>query len=296
MHGLLNIDKPSGCTSRDVVNQVQRLLPGRGKSRPKVGHAGTLDPLAEGVLVVCVGAATRLIRLVQDMGKSYRGVFLLGMTSDTDDVEGEVTANPAATLPTREQLERAIAPMIGQVAQRPPAYSALRVQGKRAYDLARAGQHVELAPREVRIDRVAIADYRPPELTLEIDCGSGVYVRSIGRDLGEATGCGAVMSALTRTAVGVFHQETAVPASSLDSLEAVATALQPLSAAAGSLPRVALDEPALQRLAQGQLVELPAAQRCDGELAVLDEEGRLRAIAAWRGSSAIKPTINLPLS
>src|SRR6266568_2492832 len=148
MNGLLVIDKPGGMTSRDVVNRVQPWFP----RKTKLGHTGTLDPLATGVLVLCVGAATRLADFVQAMGKTYTSRFRLGATSTTDDADGAITVNPNAIPPTREQIDAALVGFIGNVEQVPPAFSALKLQGHRAHDLARKGKDVPLAARTVRID------------------------------------------------------------------------------------------------------------------------------------------------
>ena len=193
MFGLLNINKPSGITSRRVVDRVARLV------KPlKAGHAGTLDPLASGVLVVCVGQATRLIEYVQRMPKRYRATFLLGRSSPTEDVEGEVSELAGAPEPSRAQIEQAAQGMLGQLAQRPPAFSAIKVAGRRSYDLARAGQAVELEPRTITVYGIDLIAYRYPELELDIRCGSGTYVRTLGRELAERLGSCAVMS-LERT-------------------------------------------------------------------------------------------------
>src|SRR4051812_48863788 len=158
MNGLLVIDKPGGMTSRDVVNRVQRWFP----RKTKIGHTGTLDPLATGVLVVCVGAATRLADLVQGMGKSYASRFRLGATSTTDDADGEVAPRPGAVPPTRGQIDTALPAFLGPVEQVPPAFSALKVDGRRAHALARQGREVSLAARTVRIDAVRVLAYEWP--------------------------------------------------------------------------------------------------------------------------------------
>lgn len=206
MNGLLVIDKPTGMTSRDVVNRVQQWFP-RGT---KVGHTGTLDPLATGVLVVCVGAATKLADVVQAMGKTYRSQFRLGATSDTDDADGAVTLVTDATPPTEEAVRTALAGFVGVVEQLPPAYSALKVAGRRAHDLARRGEAVELKPRPVRIDAVRLLGYAWPFVEVEVDCGKGTYIRSIARDLGEKLGVGGLVASLRRTRVGPFTAEQAI--------------------------------------------------------------------------------------
>ena len=296
-HGVLNVNKPSGVTSRDVVNVVQRRL------RPaKVGHAGTLDPLACGVLVVCVGQATRLIRLVQQLPKVYLGEFQLGAMSDTDDSEGEVRKIDAP-LPTREQIATCLPNFVGDVMQQPPAYSAIRVQGKRAYDLARDGEDVQLQPRPVRIDSLEMVDWAPPKLTLHIVCGSGVYIRSIGRDLGQQLGCGAIMTGLERSAIGSLERSGGVALERLesaDSPEELAQFLLPVRAAADHLPTLVFDESRLTSLGHGQKVpltdeELGAAPLmalgANQECQIVDQRQQLRAIAKWdRG--AVRATIN----
>src|SRR4051812_31792112 len=185
MNGLLVIDKPGGMTSRDAVNRVQRWFP----RKTEIGHTGTLDPLATGVLVVCVGAATRLADYVQAMGKSYASRFRLGATSTTDDADGDVTETPNATAPTRAQIEAALSMFIGSVEQMPPSVSALKVGGRRAHDLARKGKVVPLAARTVRVDAIRVTNYEWPWLDVEVDCGKGTYIRSIARDLGAQLGC-----------------------------------------------------------------------------------------------------------
>jgi tRNA pseudouridine55 synthase len=167
--GVLNLNKPGGMTSRDVVDLIARPL----KKKAKVGHAGTLDPLASGVLVVCLGSATRLIEYVQRMGKGYRTVVRLGATSDTLDADGRIESRENPPIPTETEILDVLARQVGTIDQIPPQYSALKVQGKRAYDLARSGQTVALASRPVRIDRVELISYAWPLLELEVDCGSG---------------------------------------------------------------------------------------------------------------------------
>ncbi|AMV39997.1 tRNA pseudouridine(55) synthase TruB [Planctomyces sp. SH-PL62] len=269
--GILNVDKPPGLTSRDVVNRVGRLLP----KRVKAGHAGTLDPLATGVLVVCIGPATRLIEYVQRMGKTYRSTFRLGARSDTHDVDGTVVATVDPQVPTLAEIEEALASQIGEILQQPPEYSALKVAGRRAYDLARAGEVVELAPRPVHVGRIQILGYDWPRLEVEIDCGSGTYIRSIARDVGEALGCGALMETLVRTRIGVFAQEEAVAPDDLDR-DSFADALRPALDAVPDLPRIALDEGQTADVLLGRRVvaEAPAGS----QVALVAPDGRLLAL------------------
>src|SRR5262249_14807566 len=170
-HGLLVIDKPGGITSRDAVDRALRWFP-RGT---RVGHTGTLDPLATGVLVLCVGSATRLTEYVQQMGKTYRTTVRLGARSDTDDADGTVTPVVGAVAPTREQLDACLQGFLGEFEQVPPAFSAAKVTGQRAYDLARKGQEVTLQPRKVRVDGIDVLRYDYPEADLEVRCGKGTY-------------------------------------------------------------------------------------------------------------------------
>ncbi len=200
LFGVLNLHKPGGMTSRDLVNKVQRLV------RPvKVGHAGTLDPMATGVLLVCVGPATRLVTMLQEGSKTYVAEFLLGQSSDTDDNTGQITHHSTpASLPTRGEIVECLQTMQGAISQVPPAFSAVHVNGRRAYSLAREGQEITLNAKDVVIHSIQVLTYEWPRLELEIVCGSGTYVRSIARDLGQKLGCGGLMSRLERTSIGDF--------------------------------------------------------------------------------------------
>lgn len=270
--GVLCLNKPKGVTSRAVVDQVVRPL-GR---KVKVGHAGTLDPLASGVLVVCVGAATRLIEYVQRQTKTYRTVVLLGARSDTHDADGTVTPDPAAVAPTPAAVAGAVAAQVGTILQKPPEYSALKVEGRRAYDLARAGEAVELAPRPVTVYRVDVLSYAWPRLELEVECGGGTYIRSIARDVGEALGCGGLVEVLVRTRIGAFTLADAVDPASL-SAATIAALIRPAAEAVVQLPAV--------RVTAGQVADLMlgrsigAADAPAGELALIGPDGRLVAVA-----------------
>jgi len=270
--GLLNLNKPRGITSRQVVNMVQRL------TRPaKAGHAGTLDPLASGVLVVCVGGATHLIEYVQRMRKRYVGTFLLGRRSPTEDIESEAVELTDAKRPTLGEIEATARRFVGRIEQRPPAFSALKIQGRPAYKLARQGKPVELKPRPVEIFDIQVKAYQYPELVLEIECGSGTYVRSLGRDLAQALGTEAVMSALVRSAIGVFSIEDAYDPRDLVP-ENWRTHLQPPLRAVGYLPTVQLSGEEAIRIQNGQSVVCGVeyvGNSVSDEFAALDAEGRL---------------------
>ncbi|MEN6458170.1 MAG: tRNA pseudouridine(55) synthase TruB [Thermoguttaceae bacterium] len=281
--GLLNLNKPSGMTSRRAVDVVQRL------ARPaKAGHAGTLDPLASGVLVVCVGAATRLIEYVQRMPKRYRGTFLLGRSSTTEDIEGDVVELASPPIPTQDQICEAARQFVGRILQRPPAFSALKVGGRRAYDLARAGRAPELAPRPIDVFSIEVITYDYPELILDVACGSGTYIRSLGRDLGESLGTAAVMSALVRTAIGGFHIEEAVEPGQLDAAHWLERLESPLRAVE-QLPRVQLSADEAKRIRNGQAIDAErigdlvdfvrqVENRSCVEMAAVDPDGQLAAI------------------
>lgn len=288
--GLLNIAKPPGLTSRQVVDRVQRLV------RPaKAGHAGTLDPLATGVLVVCVGQATRLIEYVQRMQKTYVGEFLLGRTSDTEDSTGAVVELVDPPLPTRAAIEAAIPKFLGTIQQRPPAYSALKIEGRRAYDLARAGEEFELASRPIEVYGIEIVSYDYPRLTLRIRCGSGTYIRSLGRDLAEAVGTGAVMSALERTEIGCFTSSAGVDADTL-TRDTLSDFLQPPSLAVASLPQMVVSAEERKLLANGRAIVRAnfagAEAEPPAEVAAFDEAGNLTALLAPVTRELWKPTRN----
>jgi len=263
-------------TSRAVVDCVARPLRG-----VKVGHAGTLDPLATGVLVVCVGAATRLIELVQRMPKTYRTVIRLGARSDTLDADGQIVEEASPRVPELAEVRAALATQVGTIDQLPPEYSALKVAGERAYDLARAGRPVVLQPRQVRIDRIELLRYEWPRLELEIDCGSGTYIRSIARDVGDALGCGGLIEVLIRTRIGSFAQSDGLDPLALR-VESIPDLLRPALEAASDLPMLPIDANALAAVAQGRTLErghlgdsaIPA-----GEVALVGPDGKLVAIA-----------------
>ncbi|MAT72178.1 MAG: tRNA pseudouridine(55) synthase TruB [Planctomycetaceae bacterium] len=283
MFGLLNLNKPPGWSSRDAVNRVYGLV------RPvKAGHAGTLDPLATGVLVVCLGPATRLIEYVQRMPKTYRATFLLGQRSASDDVESEVEQLADCPRPDIGQIDAALPQFVGEIQQRPPAFSAVKVDGQRAYKLARRGKLDELPPRPVQVYDLRVEAYEYPRLELLIRCGSGTYVRSLGRDLAAATGSCAVMSQLVRTAIGPYQLADAVDPRSL-TVETLPQHIVPAATAVAELPAWRLSEADCASLAQGGML----ARDVDvDEFAGLDDAGRLRAILRRARGDLFKPAPN----
>lgn len=287
--GLLNLNKPAGMTSRRLVDGVQKLGP-----RLKAGHAGTLDPLASGVLVVCVGPATRLIRYVQAMPKRYRATFLLGRQSPTEDVDGPVTELADPPIPSLDALSQAARGLTGEILQRPPEFSALKVGGRRAYDLARAGKPVDLKPRPVTVYRLDIEAYQYPELRVAVECGSGTYVRSLGRDLAASLGTAAVMSQLVRLAIGSFTIEEAASLESLDREHWTDRLLPPLRAVE-TLPRIVLTAPEIGRLQSGQAIARQVPDQDAKGLAGVCVDDRLVAILVCRGPDLWGPVCNLPI-
>jgi tRNA pseudouridine55 synthase len=285
MFGLLNLNKPAGVTSRQVVDVVERLV------RPaRAGHAGTLDPLATGVLLVCVGQATRLIDYLHRLPKTYVATFLLGRSSPTEDIDGPVTELPNAPAPEPAQIEAAVQKFVGRIQQRPPAYSAVRLGGRRAYELARKGHQPELERREVEVYRMEVRSYAYPELTLEIQCSSGTYVRSLGRDLAESLGTAAVMSALVRTSIGQFRIEDALPPERLNA-DSISQHLLPAADAVSMLPRVELTDEEIARLRNGLAIAKPDAPQAE-EIAGLDAKGRLVALLATAAPRVLRPLRN----
>ncbi len=198
-HGILVINKEAGWTSHDVVAQVRRITGER-----KVGHTGTLDPAATGVLPVCLGAATKVIEYLQDAGKTYYAEITLGISTNTDDQDGLITAEAAVPPLTVEEIETALSTFRGEIAQVPPMYAAIKQGGRKLYEIARAGETVERPPRQITIDTLALLRWESPYLHLLIDCSKGTYIRALARDLGAAIGCGAHLSRLARLRTGPF--------------------------------------------------------------------------------------------
>jgi tRNA pseudouridine55 synthase len=294
--GFLNINKPRGMTSRDVVNRVDALAGRAARS----GHAGTLDPMAAGVLVVALGPATRLLSFIQQLPKIYRSTVRLGAVSDTDDAEGDIRPVEPSTAPTLQEITKVLDSLLGSTLQVPPRYSAIKIKGRRAYDYARRGTLLDLSPRPVRIDRIDILSYDWPTLQLEIECGAGTYIRSIARDLGQALGCGGLLAELVRCGVGPFTLEHAVELGNLDA-GALPRALRPPLEAILHLPRLLLDPAQVLRVRKGQTLDAERIERAAGSLeagpyALIDPAGTLVAVADLVPPSLVRPRIILPSS
>ncbi|MGH7564913.1 MAG: tRNA pseudouridine(55) synthase TruB [Gemmatimonadota bacterium] len=262
--GILLVDKPAGPTSHDAVAAVRRALGTR-----RVGHFGTLDPFATGLLVCGIGPATRLAPFCTSHDKTYAATFRLGQTSTTDDPEGEIVPQPIAPIPDRETIERACEAWTGEVEQTPPAYSAKHVGGERAHALARRGEAVALAPVAVEIRSIAVERYRYPDLDVLIECGPGTYVRALARDLGEALGTGAYCLTLRRLRLGPFTVDRAL---SLDALSEASARLLPAADAVRDLPRVELGEAAARAVSNGQVAR-PGGLPAPGWVALFGPRG-----------------------
>jgi tRNA pseudouridine55 synthase len=213
LFGFLNIDKPKGMTSHDVVAQIRRLSR-KSKQTDKVGHAGTLDPLATGVLILCIGQATRLSEYAMQSTKEYRAFVHFGVETATYDAEGEILSQKEVSL-IPAQIEESFRPYLGAIQQIPPIYSAIKKDGQKLYDIARAGGTVELEPRSVTIHSIKLVDWQSPIATIDVVCSAGTYIRSLAHDLGAALNTGAHLSGLIRTRSGGFSLENAVSLESL---------------------------------------------------------------------------------
>ncbi len=257
INGWLVIDKAPGMTSTQVVAEVKRLTQAQ-----KVGHGGTLDPLATGVLPIAMGEATKTVAYVMDAAKAYDFTLRFGEARDTDDAAGTVVAT-SDLRPSEAEIRAALPHFIGLIQQVPPQYAAVKIQGERAYDIARRGETVELAPREIRIDELELTGHPDADhATFRMRSGKGAYVRSIARDLGRMLGCHAHVAALRRTEVGAFRAEDAISLDSLARIVADDTLLQvlvPLTTALAGIPALAVTEPQALRLRAGQPVYIPPA-------------------------------------
>ena len=289
------LDKPGGLTSRDVVDRAQRWFP----PGTRLGHAGTLDPLATGVLIVCVGVATRLVEYVQRMEKTYRAGLLLGARSTTDDADGRIEAAAVEQPPLHERVAACLQEFVGEIEQVPPAHSAAKLSGRRAYDLARRGHNVVLEPRRVRIYAIDLLAYEYPRLELLVRCGKGTYIRALARDLGERLDCGAFVEKLRRTRVGPF--DVALALSPEADIATAQSFLLPLSTAVAELPRLTLGTEDVYRLRQGQEVRIAGSCLCTGssatalEVAVFDPAETLVAVGVVdRAKLILRPEKVLP--
>jgi tRNA pseudouridine55 synthase len=268
--GLLLVDKPRGVTSHDVVDIVRRVLATR-----KVGHAGTLDPMATGLLLIGVGRATRLLRFLGDLPKTYEGTLRLGVETDTLDADGEVVRE-ASAVATAEQVVDAMHALLGESLQRPPAFSAVKVGGRKLYQAARQGEVLEAEPRPIRVDAFDLLSFDPPDVRFRVVCSGGTYVRVLAADVGSALTCGAHLTALRRTAIGPYTVDDAVgPDDVGDPL--------PIAAAVGHLPRLELGADEAAAASHGRPLG-PAG--LSGPYGVFGPDGRLIGVYEDEGPRA----------
>ncbi len=264
IEGILNLDKPRGKTSFGVVALVRRLSGER-----RVGHAGTLDPEATGVLPICLGQATRLIEFLAEAAKVYRAEIEVGLATDTYDATGKVIRSGDASLLTREQVEEAVASFSGFIEQTPPKYSALKYRGIPLYRWARKGVEVPRKSRRVELSRLNIVDWQIPLLTLEVECSKGTYIRSLAHDLGEKLGCGAHLRDLVRLKSGSFHIDDAVSISKLEEAfrqGSWAALIQPMDVAVLHLPAVTVDAEDERAIVNGRPLALKLGNETSGDV------------------------------
>ena len=297
MDGILVVAKEPSFTSHDVVALVRRLT-----GTKRAGHGGTLDPFASGVLPVFLGLGTRTVEYHMGDGKAYRATVCFGWTSETDDRDGELVpvTGPA---PTRESVEAALADFRGPIQQRPPTYSALKVGGRRAYQMARQGTPMELAPRAVTISRLELVDWNDsdsgrPTAVLEVECGAGTYIRSIARDLGEKLACGAYLGALTRTASGPFalaaaHSLDEIRRAAAEGSGALAELLLPIDAGLDTIPEALLSADEVVAVARGQLVKPAHRPQVESgtRVRLMSEDRALVGVGSWKGGRLVPEKI-----
>ena len=276
LFGFLNVYKPKGITSHDVVAKLRRVT-----KIKQIGHTGTLDPFAEGVLPVCIGKATRLIEYLDDE-KEYIATVRFGKNTDTYDIEGNITAE-FDTKVTREEILAALKTFEGEISQIPPLYSAIKVNGKKLYDYAREGKDVEVKPRNVKINKIELLDFDgiKSQAKILVACSKGTYIRSIAYDLGVKLECGGFLTELVRTKAGMFNIENAVPLEDLASIETVQTNLiEPLEVL--NLPKLVIDDFEHKKVIQGQVLE-NRTKLCNDFL-ILIYNNRIDAVAFADGS------------
>ena len=293
-HGYVVIDKPAGWTSHDVVSRVRRIVGER-----RVGHAGTLDPAAVGVLPVAVGVATRTVEYLADASKEYRAWIRFGVTTDSADGDGTLTSRVDASHLTLEAIEAVLGGFRGPVQQRPPMHSAIKVRGKRLYQLAREGVEIEVASREITIHDLRIVEWRNPDLCIDVHCSKGTYIRSLARDLGEAVGTGAYLSHLVRTRTGPFSIADALTLDELDAriqqLGWSATAYHP-DWVMQHLPALILGAQEAIDWGHGKTVPLPVELPPPSTVRAYDGAGRWLGVGEIdETGSAVRPTKVIPL-
>ena len=269
MDGMINIYKEQDYTSHDVVARLRGIL-----KQKKIGHTGTLDPMAEGVLPVCLGKGTKLCDLLADRSKTYETVMHLGITTDTEDMTGTVLTRQEV-VQTEEQVIAAVNSFVGQYEQVPPMYSAKKVNGKKLYELARQGQVIERKPVQVEIKKITIKEIALPLVKFEVECSKGTYIRSLCRDIGEKLGCGAAMEQLLRTRVGEFHLSDAKRLSEIEQLVAtgqIDSVIKPVDEAFLQYPKVVVPSSLEKKVDNGNSFFLKAVRE-PGDYRIYKENG-----------------------
>jgi tRNA pseudouridine55 synthase len=272
--GVLVIDKPVGLTSHEVVQIIRR-----GTNIRRAGHTGTLDPRASGVLIVLIGPAVRLSEYVSASDKRYQAIIRLGATTDTFDADGRFTSKDAAIQITEEQFETTLKTFVGEIIQTPPPYSAVKVQGRPAYDMAREGEEVELEPRKIQVYSLELLEWAPPEAVIDVYCSSGTYVRSLANDLGDKLGCGAYLTGLRRTKSGRFTLRDAVPLRKLREAFDAGNWYQyviPAAEALSDWPSLELNNEQVEAVRHGH--RIPAEAGTTGMARGISEAGELIAL------------------
>ena len=285
IHGIINVYKEKGFTSHDVVAKLRGIV-----GQKKIGHTGTLDPDATGVLPVCLGKATKLCDLLTDKNKTYEAVLLLGKTTDTQDITGEVLEEKSTEALTEEKVREAIEGFIGDYEQIPPMYSALKVNGKKLYELAREGKVIERKARPVKILDIQILEIDLPKVRMEVSCSKGTYIRTLCHDIGEKLGCGGCMESLMRTRVSTFRIEDAKTLDEIETLKQegkLAELLVPIDAMFPFYPKITVKDDWKAFAKNGNPLDLKMLKEACGQdeetqVRLYDESGKFIAIYQWK--------------
>ena len=284
--GVLVVDKPVGMTSHDVVQTIRN-----GTGLRRAGHTGTLDPRASGVLVILVGPAVRLSQYVSASDKRYQAIIRMGSTTDTFDADGRFTRSDQPINVTEQQFEDVLKTFIGEIEQTPPPYSAVKVQGRKAYELARQGEEVDLAPRKITVHHLEVLEWAPPEVVVDVHCSSGTYVRSLANDLGEKLGTGAYLVGLRRTKSGRFSLRDAVPLRKLQESFQAGNWYQyliPAAEALGDWPAVELTPDEVEGVRHGHRIKA-APDAKPGMVRGVSLQGELVALMELAGGEDSSP-------
>ena len=285
IHGIINVYKEKGFTSHDVVAKLRGIV-----GQKKIGHTGTLDPDATGVLPVCLGKATKLCDLLTDKNKTYEAVLLLGKTTDTQDITGEVLEEKSTEALTEEKVREAIEGFIGDYEQIPPMYSALKVNGKKLYELAREGKVIERKARPVKILDIQILEIDLPKVRMEVSCSKGTYIRTLCHDIGEKLGCGGCMESLIRTRVSTFRIEDAKTLDEIETLKQegkLAELLVPIDAMFPFYPKITVKDDWKAFAKNGNPLDLKMLKEACGQdeetqVRLYDESGKFIGIYHWK--------------